>query len=80
MENSQKEVFKDSELSLDELQAVIGGNRTGASLALTGTLIGVAAGVLTGGIGGVLAIAGSAYLGLGYAYDAYSSSAGGGSF
>lgn len=76
MERSHMEVFKGSELSLDELQAVTGGRgsrRTGAGLALGYALGGIAVGVAVGGVVGMLGIGVAALGGLSYAYDAYSS-------
>ena len=86
MENGQMEVFKGSELSLDELQAVTGGSTTGAALALGGTLLGIGAAAVGGIVGGgvivgvaaVLGMGAAAFGGLSYAYDAYSSAGGSG--
>ncbi|RFP10450.1 hypothetical protein D0T25_28005 [Duganella sp. BJB488] len=60
------------ELSKEEIELVSGGNTpTGAGWTLGATLVGIAAGVATGGLIGVLVIGGAAVGGLAYAYDFY---------
>ncbi len=73
MENINTETLNMYQLNEDELQVVTGGNTTGAAMALGGTLILIGAGVAAGGVVGVMVITGAAILGLGYAYDSYSS-------